>query len=198
MAEHRNSSSGPPGTMETTATLIARIREGDTDARERLFARYLAPLRRWAHGRLPAHCRDLVDTDDLVQITMVKTLDKVRGFEPRWEGAFLAYLRRGLVNQIRDQIRHASRRPEKAELGEEIREEGPSPLEKALGQEALESYEAALVRLPEMQQEAVVMRIELGLTYPEIAAALGSPSPNAARMAVSRALVRLAEEIHAG
>ena len=37
------------------------------------------------------------------------------------------------------------------------------------------------------------MRVELGSSYPEIAGVLGSPSPNAARMVVSRALVRLAE-----
>jgi RNA polymerase sigma-70 factor (ECF subfamily) len=37
------------------------------------------------------------------------------------------------------------------------------------------------------------MRIEFGFTFPEIAEALGRPSANAARMTVSRALVRLAE-----
>ncbi len=39
------------------------------------------------------------------------------------------------------------------------------------------------------------MRIEFGYTYPEIAEALGRPSANAARMAVSRALLRLGEVI---
>jgi hypothetical protein len=38
--------------------------------------------------------------------------------------------------------------------------------------------------------------VEFGYTAPEIAAAIGSPSANAARMVVSRALVRLAEFLH--
>jgi O6-methylguanine-DNA--protein-cysteine methyltransferase len=38
----------------------------------------------------------------------------------------------------------------------------------------------------------VIARIELGQTYAEIASALGKPSTEAARMAVNRALARLA------
>ena len=40
------------------------------------------------------------------------------------------------------------------------------------------------------------MRVELGLTYQEVADALGKPSMNAARMLISRAVLRLAEELH--
>jgi RNA polymerase sigma-70 factor (ECF subfamily) len=43
----------------------------------------------------------------------------------------------------------------------------------------------------------VVARIELGLTYSEIAAATGRPSMDAARMAVTRAIARLIEELPA-
>jgi hypothetical protein len=41
----------------------------------------------------------------------------------------------------------------------------------------------------------VVARLELGLDNQELAAALGKPSPNAARMAVERAFLRLAAEM---
>lgn len=69
----------------------------------------------------------------------------------------------------------------------------PSLVEQAIGREAVEAYEAGLARLPENQQEVVILRIEFGFTYQEIAEAVGSPSANAARMTVSRALLRLAE-----
>jgi len=72
-------------------------------------------------------------------------------------------------------------------------EPGPSVVERVIGREAMEAYEAALATLPDEQREAVVMRIEFGYTYPEIAEALGKPSANAARMAVSRALLQVAE-----
>ena len=126
-------------------------------------------------------------------MTLLAALDKVEGFEYRKDGAFLAYLRRILQNRIRDEVRRAGRRPAQAELPQEFPAEGPSPLEQAMGKEALERYERALENLRPEQQEAVMLRMELGFTYPEIAMALGSPSPNAARMTVTRGLVRLAE-----
>jgi RNA polymerase sigma-70 factor (ECF subfamily) len=75
----------------------------------------------------------------------------------------------------------------------ELPAKAPSHLEQAIGREAVEAYEEALLALPEEQQQAVILRIEFGYSYPEIAEALDRPSANAARMMVSRALVRLAE-----
>ena len=50
----------------------------------------------------------------------------------------------------------------------------------------------ALAQLSEEQQEAVILRIEMGFTHDQIAQALGKPSADAARMVVSRAVLRLA------
>ena len=49
---------------ETTAVLIARARAGDTLAGQRLFARLLPALRRWARYRFPSTLRDARDTED--------------------------------------------------------------------------------------------------------------------------------------
>jgi len=173
------------------------LRDGDIAARDRLLSRYLPLLRRWAHGRLPGRARDIADTDDLVPVTLLRALDHVNEFEPRQEGAFLAYLRRILLNQIRDEIRRAGRKPRKEPLATDMPVDSPSPLERALGREVLLSYEAALARLPQEQQQAVVLRIELGFTHQQVADALGMPSANSARMMVARALVRVAEEMDA-
>ena len=181
--------------LETTSDLLARVRAGDGAARERLVARYLPILRRWAHGRLPFSARGLADTDDLVQVTLLRALDRVEEFEPRREGAFLAYLRSILLNAIRYEIWRSVRLPGGAKLGENVADPEPSPLEQAIGRDLLDSYETALATLPEDQQEAVILRVEFGFTHEEIAAATGSPSANAARMRVSRALVRLAEAL---
>ena len=181
------------GHRESTASLLAQARTGDSEARNRLASRYLPILQRWARGRLPSRARDIADTDDLVQVTLLKALDKVEEFEPRREGAFLAYLRQILQNQIRDHIRRINRRPVAEELNENIHVKEPSALEEAIGREILENYEAALATLPENQREAVVLRLEMGLTHQEVADAIGSPSWNAARMLVARALIRLAE-----
>jgi RNA polymerase sigma-70 factor (ECF subfamily) len=66
-----------------------------------------------------------------------------------------------------------------------------------MSREVLDAYEAALATLPALQQEAVVMRIEMGFTHREVAEALELPSANAARMMVARALVRIAEAMDA-
>jgi RNA polymerase sigma factor (sigma-70 family) len=187
--------SQPDTTWESTLSLLERARAGDQDALNDLFARYAPPLRRWASGRLPRWARDLSDTPDLVQETLLNTFRNIEGFEYRDEGALQSYLRRAVMNRIRDELRRAQHRPESTALDPGLPDEAASPLELAIGGEAVARYEAALDRLREDERELIVARVELGLTYSEIAAAAGKPSANAARMAVARALVRLAEEM---
>lgn len=177
---------------ESTAILLQRIREGDSAARDRLLERYLPVLRRWAHGRLPAKARGFADTDDLVQITLVRVLKQLERFEPRHEGAFLAYLRRILINAMRNEIARAATRGKQEEVGEALPDPGPSPLESALGRDLLDRYEAAFAMLGEEQQEAVFMRVEMGLGYEAIAEAMEKNSANTARMIVARAVAQLA------
>lgn len=186
--------------LESTATLLELVRAGDDEARERLVRRYLPGLTRWAHGRLPGRARGMVDTDDLVQVALLRALRKVESFEPQHAGSFLAYLRRTLLNSMTDEIRRADRRPAAEPLGEDLVDGSPSIIERTIGREAVAAYEAALGKLPGPAQEAVILRIELGFSYPEVAEATGSPSANAARMMVSRALLALAEVMreHAG
>ena len=179
--------------MESTASLLERVKARDPQAEKRLVQRYQLALKRWARGRLPASARGLADTDDLVQVTLIRALDKVQGFEHRGAGSFMAYLRRTLKREIIDQIRKAAKHAGKVEADEKLTEIAPTPLEEAIGRETFEAYEAALEQLPDPHQEAVVLRIEMGWTYPAIAEALGSPTPNAARMTVARALARIAE-----
>jgi RNA polymerase sigma-70 factor (ECF subfamily) len=180
-----------PPSPESTAVLLDRARGGDADARERLAARFLPVLQRWAHGRLPPAGRGAVDTDDLVQVALLKALDHVDTFVPEREGAFLAYLRRILLNQLRDELRRA--RPGRVGVNEELPDRAPSPVEEVIGRQVVERYEEALQTLEERQREAVILRLEFGYSHDEVAEAVGCPSGNAARMLVSRALLRLAE-----
>jgi RNA polymerase sigma factor (sigma-70 family) len=178
--------------LESTFLLIEQIRAGDKFALDRLLRRFLPLLTRWASGRLPRGARDLSDTEDLVQETIISALRHIDHIEIRGEGALQAYLRRAVLNRIRDELRRHGRRGLVETLDENVRAKEDSPLEIAIGNEALERYEGALSRLSAGDREAVIARIELGQTYAEIASALGKPSTEAARMAVNRALARLA------
>lgn len=180
---------------ETSVDLLARARSGDREALDRLCQRHRPALRRWARGRLPRWARELVDTDDIVQDTLLQTVRRLEAFEPRHDGALQAYLRQALQNRIREEIRRTRRRPEHGELVGDPKAEAPSPLEQTVGKENLERYDAALARIRPEDRELIVLRIEMDWSYEQIAEVLGKPSPNAARMAVTRALLRLAEEI---
>jgi RNA polymerase sigma factor (sigma-70 family) len=179
--------------LTSTATLVQRLQDGDEQARDELVARCLPPLRRWAHGRLPAYARDLADTDDLVQTTLLRTVARLPSLAPGESGSFLAYMRQVLVNEVRDQVRRHQRRPPVVPLPEHDR-----PGDRALqGRPAdpafLAAYERALAALTLPQRDAVVLRVELGMTFPEIALELALPSADAARMRVARGLADLAE-----
>ncbi len=178
---------------DSTQELLHRIRAGDAGARERLLARYLPMLRRWAHGRLPAAARDLADTDDLVQATLLRAIGHLDTFRYEGSGCFLGYLRHLLLNVMRNEIRRSGGHGTSGEPSEGLVDEDTlSPLEATLGRERLRRYEDALAGLPRRSQELLVMRIEFGLDYDEIADEAGM-SRDAVRMAIRRAAAELAK-----
>lgn len=183
---------------DSTAALIARARVGDPSAVEQLFARHLPALQQWARGRLPQWARGVTDTDDLVQDTLLQTFKRLEVFEPRGVGALQAYLRQAILNRLRDELRKQTRRPAADTLdgaGMALRIEDASPLDVAIGREAVDRYDRALQRLRPEDREAIIARVELDYTYEEMATAFGKPSAEAARKAARRALLRLADEM---
>jgi RNA polymerase sigma-70 factor (ECF subfamily) len=170
--------SAPPGpaSPETTQVLLSLARAGDDAARERLFARFLPKLEQWAHRRLPHSARGLADTDDLVQVTLVRALNRLDAFEPRREGAFLAYIRTIPLNVVREDppraAAHAPRSARRARL---------QPLALATGRpssgaETLERYD----RPREPARGAARGRdpaARVRTSHAEVAEALGKSSP---------------------
>ena len=146
--------STPP--LESSVSLLMRAQAGDRAALETLLARYRPRLRRWAHRRLPRWARDLTDTDDLVQDTLVKTIRNLPGFDPGGTEGFQNYLRLAVRNAIRDQIRRANRRPATVELDPALPCDDQSPFERAVGRARRARYERALERLTPDEREAVI------------------------------------------
>jgi len=139
-----------------------------------------------------------MDTQDVVHETVLQTMRNLDSFEPQREGALLHYLRRSLLNRIRDRFRYAARHPAPSELNESSADAGPSPLELAIDEEDRRRYEEALERLMPSDREAIVGRLELGYSYEQLALVLKKPTPGAARVAVRRALLRLSDEMRGG
>lgn len=181
--------------LQSTVDLLHLACGGDDEAIDHLFGRLVPGLRRWARGRLPAFARELCDTQDVVQDTVLHALRRLEQFEVRHPGALLAYLRQAVLHRITDEVRRAQRRPMTTELVDHPDADQLSPLDRMLGQHEVRRYEAALTRLRPDDREAILCRLEQQSTYDEMAIALGKPSANAARVAVRRALMRLAEEM---
>ena len=181
---------------EPTIELIIKARKGREDAVEAIMQRCLPRLKRWAHGRLPAMARGRLDTGDLVQDAVMHALGHIHTFESRHVGAMQAYLRQSVINNIRDEVRRIGRQPATTELPEDLRSTGPSPIEAAIEAETYERYRHALGRLRPRDRQIVIARVELQWTLSEMMERLGIQTVDAARMSVSRALHRLAKQMH--
>ena len=162
---------------------------------EALLERCLPPLKRWAHGRLPAAARGRLDTGDLVQEAALHVLRNLDTFEPRHVGAMQAYLRQSVINRIRDEVRRIVRQPPPVELPEDHPADRTSPLEVAIKNEAYDHYREALSHLTVKERELIVGRVEVQWSLAEIAHRFGLPSVDAARMAVNRAVKRLTADL---
>lgn len=185
----------PQPALDTTISLVTRARQGDRVALELIAARFHSALMRFAHGRIPPYARGVLETRDVVQQAVINTLARLHTIEVSPSGSLLAYLRRTVLNLVRDQIRRAQRRPMVVELPHDLVARDGDPLDHVISEELFECYEAALARLPNDQQEAFIMKIEMDCGYREIAEALGRKSAEAARMLVRRAVKTLAERL---
>jgi RNA polymerase sigma factor (sigma-70 family) len=176
---------------EPTVELVRKARTGDDAALNALLERCLPPLRNWARGRLPASARRGLETVDLVQEAAMNAIARLHTFEPRRVGAMQAYLKRSVINRIRDEIRRVSRRPVPVELSETIPSRDKTPEDVVIRNQAYTRYRAALVHLRSKDRELVVAHTEAHWTIQEIMEYFGFGTITATRMAVSRAQRRL-------
>ena len=178
--------------------LLNRVRRGSSSAVNALFERYAPWLRRRASGRLPQWARSGVTTSDLVQDVLHHTYARLNWFESKHVSALRAYLRRAVENRVQDEMRRAIRRLDNTRLapGEEpLRpfEDTAPQYQQLLHDEMWGRYREGLKRLKVRDRRLIVGRAELGYNYEQLAAIERLPSPDAARKALKRAVIRLSE-----
>lgn len=184
-----------PTITPTSWRLLHQAQRGDASALERLLLRYLPRLRRWARRRLPVWARSAADTSDLLQDVIVRTLSRLDVFQPQGRRALALYLRAAVRNRIADEHRRASRWVMAAAV-DTLHSDGPSPLQSAIDTETERRYRAALAALSSRDRELIVAHLELEYSHAQLGCMIGR-SPNAARMALCRAIGRLAERMRA-
>ena len=197
--EHKPSSmkSDPGSSASSESRLLEQVRQGSHGAAEALFERYRCWLRRWTRGRLPRRGRGSVDTSDVVQETLRYTFTRLDWFESKRGSAMRAYLRRVAENRIRDELRRATRRRNAIAPEQPLRasEDGAPQLRRLVEGDAWGRYLDGLRRLRPRDRRLIVGRVELGYNYRQLALLERLSSPDAARMALRRAVVRLGDVI---
>jgi RNA polymerase sigma-70 factor, ECF subfamily len=182
---------------QPTIELVIKARGGDAFALEALLQRSLPRLKRWAHGRLPAAARGHLDTNDLVQDAAINAIAQLDRFEPRHVGALQAYLRKSVINRIRDEVRRVGRRPVPTELTEDMLSAEATQQERVIRRQNYDRYRAALAQLRPKDRELILARVESQWTLAEVTQHFHFTTPAAARMAINRALDRLKKQIEA-
>ncbi|HTU25125.1 MAG TPA: sigma-70 family RNA polymerase sigma factor [Pirellulales bacterium] len=193
---------------DETLALLAAARQGNADARGRLFARHRDGLRRLVALRLDPALARRVDASDIVQDVLVEADRRLAEFLAAGKMPFHVWLRCLARDRIVDAHRHhrlAGRRsldreqalPAAAwsdqsavDLADLVRDRQATPAAAAIGHELEVRFQAALDRLDETDREIVLLRHFEQLSNGETAEILGLSGP-AAGMRYLRAMRRL-------
>jgi len=182
-------SSSPDG------VLIAAALEGEELAFALLVSRYQGPLHKAAISRLGR--RELAE--EAVQETFLCAHRWLATYDSRY--SFRTWLWTVLLNQCsrkgKAEVRSQGSEVRNEETGDTRKgTERTTPLDVLLARETSEQVQELLARLPEMQADALRLRFFGGLTFPEIAAAMGV-SEAGAKHRVKTGLVKMAEWLRA-
>lgn len=169
----------------TDAALVAAYRRGDEGAATELVRRHAGPVGRFLY----ASGADPGDVDDLVQDAFIRAFRALDGW--RGEASFRSWLFTIGGNLLRDEFR---KRKGRRMLSLEDRDlpDHADPHADLAAAEAEARVREGLARLPRLQREVFLLRVQEGSGYEEIAVALGT-TPGAARVHYHHAVKRLKE-----
>jgi RNA polymerase sigma-70 factor (ECF subfamily) len=188
---------------EATSRLLDRIRAGEREAFEELFARHRPLLRRLFELRLDPRLRGRLDPSDVVQETQLEAYRQLPSFLERQPMPFRLWLRKEAHERLRmleRQHLEASRRsvykerplPEgsAALTAPQLATSEPTPSQHLAQGELAWRVRDCLDLLAEVDREILLMRNYEGLSYEEVSCLL-EIDPAAARKRHGRALLRL-------
>jgi len=194
-----------PDDLSLTQQQLRSAQGGNAEALERLFARYLPRVRAMIGARIGHTARQMLDADDLVQETLRDALLGLQGIDAASEGLFAHWLARSIENNVRDALRRGRAQKRGGDrvrrfadleqtLSDSLFPDQQAAVSQVLrGQELEDRIEQKLLDLGARYREVIVLRAYGGLTFREVAEAMGLPSENTANVLFLRARTRLAE-----
>ncbi|WP_410649722.1 RNA polymerase sigma factor ShbA [Amycolatopsis sp. cmx-4-54] len=179
-------------TKEALEPLVAAAKAGDQDAVDALLAVVKPMLVRYCRARMGGRDLSYLSADDVAQEVCLAVFTMLPAYEDRG-GSFLYLVWAIAANKVADAFRVVSRDrsdpvPELPEAGSVRNEPECHLLSVDLGAR----LGRLVAGLPKLQREVLTLRIVVGLTATETAAALGL-TPGNVRVKQHRALVKLRE-----
>ena len=191
-----------------TTAQVRAAQDGDREALEDLFRRYLPRVARIVSMRMGQGWREVGLDDDIAQETFLDAFAALKNGKIRDDAAFCAWLARCAENNIRDQVRHGRSAKRGggavhrfADLGESCLGESilggddPTPSQYATANETEAALEQALLGLDPRYREVICLRAYCGMSYRQIAETMGIPSENTANALFFRARAELRERL---
>jgi RNA polymerase sigma-70 factor, ECF subfamily len=147
--------------------LIARWKAGDERAATELVQRHASALARFA-----VSCGEQNDVDELVQDTFVRAFNSLDGF--RGESSFRTWLFTIERRLLLDRRRSDKRRRDRTEIQEGDAATEYDALDSLVADETQAKLREAVLHLSPTQREVFSLRVAEGLSYKEIAEAVGT------------------------
>ena len=169
--------------------LIAEWKSGNQRAATELVERHSNALARFAMS-----CGARHEVEELVQDTFVRAFASLDGF--RGESSFRTWLFTIERRLLLDRRRAERRKPEGEELKDDAAVTEYDALDQVVAGEAEQKVREAIARLTPTQREVFVLRVTEGLSYKEIAEAVGT-TEGAARVHYHNAMHAVKEWLDA-
>lgn len=181
--------------------LLERARRGDQGALGQLLQQYRQPLGQLAYSKLGQSLRARLDPSDLIQETLLEAQRDFRQFVGCREGELVAWLRRILVRNLADHLKHHQsqkrdlRREERLDILAEklpsvLAASNSTPSAQVSRREQTAVMINALAQLPADYREVLTLRHLEGRRFEAIGIKMGRTT-GATRMLWMRALERL-------
>jgi RNA polymerase sigma-70 factor (family 1) len=181
----RTQAAGEARQLQENPDWLEGIRAGDPSAFETLFHAYYAPLCSFAYRYLGA--RDLAE--EIVQEVFLCIWERRESWDVRT--SVRSYLLTSVRNAALSYLRHERVvRRRQAEVRDSHESVAASPEACALEAETVVAVRQAIARLPDRCRLVFTLHREQGLTYAEVAEALGI-SPRTVEVQIGRALKSL-------
>lgn len=155
---------------DDTPGLLAAAINGDSVALSTLIERHAGELRRRMSGRISPLWQNVLDVDDILQVTFMEAFMRIGQFTPARDGSLMAWLTRIAENNLKDAVKELSRAkrpPPDRRVGDQVADDSfasfldhlaqtsATPSRVVRWQEARGMLEKALSRLPADYQTVI-------------------------------------------